>query len=45
MLDEITITISKTANGKAEYIQVLSSDQFSLNMTAVVSKVTVKDMR
>lgn len=45
MLDEIIITISKTSNGKAEYLQVLSVDQFSLNLTAVASKITVKDMR
>jgi hypothetical protein len=45
MLEEITITISKTANGKAEYLQVLSSDQFSLNLTAVSVKITVQDLR
>lgn len=45
MLDEIKILVSKTANGKADYIQVLSADQFSLNLTAVAAKVTIEDKR
>ena len=45
MENEIIVTISKTSNGKADYIQVISADQFSVNFTAVARKITLKDVR
>ncbi len=41
----ITITVSKTADGKFDYVQLLSADQFSLNIVLISQAVTVKDAR
>lgn len=41
----LEITISKTSNGKLDYVQVLSDDQIQVNCVFVVEKVTIKDMR
>ncbi len=41
----IIITVSKTADGKLDYLQILSADQFSLNIVVISSAVTVRDVR
>ncbi len=41
----LRIQISKTADGKQDYLQILSSDQFSLNIVLISSEITVTDGR
>lgn len=41
----LTVTISKTADGKDDYLQVLSLDQYSVNVVLISSKITLKDVR
>ena len=41
----LTVTITKTSDGKDEYMQVMSADQFSVNIVLIASKITVKDAR
>jgi hypothetical protein len=38
------VTITKTADGKQEYMQIISEDQFSTNIV-LVGKFEVKDAR
>lgn len=45
MNEELTITISKTANGKSDYVQIMSKDQFSINIVLIAGKITVEDTR
>ena len=44
MKDIYKVTITKTADGKAEYMQIISSDQFSLNLV-LIGKFEVLDTR
>ncbi len=41
----LTVTISRTADGTADYLQIISADQFALNIVLISSKITVKDVR
>lgn len=44
-MDELyKVTITKTANGKQEYMQIISSDQFSTNIV-LIGKFDVTDTR
>jgi len=45
LIKKVTVTISKTANGLNDYIQVISEDQFSVNFTAVATKIVLDDKR
>ena len=42
---KLGITISPTANGDKTYLQVISEDQFSVNLVLIVDDVTVNDTR
>lgn len=42
---ELTITITKTAVGNKEYIQIMSDDTVTVNIVLVVDKINVKDAR
>jgi hypothetical protein len=42
---ELTITISQTADGKAEYIQIASPAAMPVNIVLIASKVTIQDRR
>ena len=44
MSDLYKVTITKTADGKQEYMQVISSDQFSTNIV-LIGKFEVTDAR
>lgn len=44
MSDVYKVTITKTANGKEEYMQIISSDQFSTNIV-LIGKFEVNDAR
>lgn len=45
MLDLVRVTITKTADGKREYIQLMSADQVSVNVVVVATKLEVQDSR
>jgi len=44
MTNEYTITISKTAKGDADYLQIISKDQFTTNIV-LIGKFKVEDSR
>jgi hypothetical protein len=41
----LNVTITKTADGQAEYMQIFSADQFSVNIVLISPKITVRDTR
>ena len=45
MIDEVTIKISKTVDGKGYFIQIVAEDQVSLNVAFVVEEVHLEDDR
>ena len=45
MLPELNITVSKTADGGADYVQIISSDQFAINVVLIGSKINIQDRR
>ena len=42
---KLTVTVSKTANGKQDYLQIMSDDMFSVNVVLIADKITVEDKR
>lgn len=42
---KLEVTISKASNGKHDYMQIMSDDQFSVNIVLVVDEVKVNDHR
>jgi hypothetical protein len=44
-LPNLTVTISKTADGLHDYLQVVSDDQFALNIVLIAGKIVVADSR
>lgn len=45
MLEEIQITVTKTANGQADYVQISSPAAIPVNIVLVAGKITVTDHR
>lgn len=45
LLQPLRITVAKTVDGKADYMQIMSADQFSLNIVLISSKIEIKDTR
>ena len=43
--DKLRISISKTADGESDYLQIISSDQFSLNIVVIADSMEIKDTR
>jgi hypothetical protein len=41
----LTVTITKTSDGRDDYVQITSLDQFSVNIVLISSEVTMKDAR
>jgi hypothetical protein len=41
----VKITISKTATGEGEYLQVISDDLTSVNVVIIADKFEIKDAR
>jgi len=41
----LNVTITKTADGKQEYIQIMSGDMISVNIVLVADAIKVKDHR
>lgn len=44
-LTELTIQVTKTADGKMEYVQIASKATFPVNIVLIADKITVKDDR
>lgn len=44
-IEKLTITITKTADGTREYVQVMSSDQFTVNVVLIADEIEVQDVR
>lgn len=42
---KLKITITKTADGQFDYLQILSVDQFSLNIVLIAEELEVGDAR
>ena len=42
---KLNVTITKTSTGMADYIQIMSDDQVSVNIVLVAEKIEVKDHR
>lgn len=41
----LSISISRTSDGQHEYLQIMSADQFSLNIVLISPKFTITDKR
>lgn len=44
-LGSITIEISKTSDGRSDYVQISSPAAFPVNIVLVAGQIIVKDMR
>lgn len=44
-IDKLTVQISKTADGQFNYLQILSGDQFALNIVLIAQEIVVRDAR
>ena len=42
---KLTITVTKTANGEADYLQVMSADQFAINIVLIAEQIEIEDLR
>ena len=41
----LNVTITKTSTGMADYIQIMSDDQISVNIVLIAEKIEVADHR
>jgi len=41
----LRVTITKTSDGKQEYMQIVSKDQLSINIVLIAPTITVVDAR
>jgi hypothetical protein len=44
-LTELTITVTKTADGKSEYLQILSYAGIPVNIVLIANKIKIEDRR
>ncbi len=44
-IQKLKVTITKTANGQDEYIQIMSGDQFTVYVVLIASEIEVLDSR
>ena len=45
MTDKLTVQITKTTDGKSEYLQVMSGDMMTINIVLIADKIEVRDDR
>ena len=45
LLDKVTIQVSRTADGKGQYLQVMSGDMVSVNVVIVANEFVIRDDR
>lgn len=44
-LQKLKITVTKTSNGQDEYVQIMSGDQFTVNVVLIASEIEIVDTR
>jgi len=44
-IDKLKIAVTKTANGKHEYVQIMSHDNFTVNVVLLAEQIEVLDTR
>lgn len=42
---KLRILVTKTADGSRDYVQILSDDQFTVNIVLIADKIEVSDER
>ena len=42
---KLTISLSRTSDGQHDYLQILSGDQFALNIVLVAKSIDIVDQR
>ncbi len=45
MIEKLTIQVTKTADGLAEYVQVMSSDLLTVNVVLIADQIEILDGR
>ena len=45
VLPNLKLTLSKTQDGQHDYLQIVSDDQFALNVVLIADKIDVDDRR
>ena len=45
VLPNLKLTLSKTQDGQHDYLQIVSDDQFALNIVLIADKIDVDDRR
>lgn len=44
-IDKLTITVTKTSTGEHDYVQIMSGDQFSVNVVLIAGSIEIQDHR
>jgi hypothetical protein len=42
---KLTIQVTKTSDGLRDYVQIMSSDMFSINVVLIANNIEIKDSR
>lgn len=45
VIAKLTVTVTKTADGKRDYVQIMSSDLFTVNVVLIAEEIIVEDHR
>ena len=45
LLPPLKVQVTKTVDGKLDYLQIKSSDQFSVNIVLISEEITIEDCR
>lgn len=45
IIDKLTIQVTKTADGNRDYVQIMSSDMFSINVVLIAAEIELEDLR
>lgn len=45
LLPPLNVQVTKTSDGKLDYMQITSSDQFAINIVLISKGITVEDCR
>ena len=44
-IPKLTITVTKTADGQREYVQIMSGDMFTVNVVLIADTIEIQDAR
>ena len=45
IISKLTIQVTQTADGQKEYIQIMSGDQFTVNIVLIAEEIEIRDDR